>query len=223
MSPRILFFDAGNTLVFPDHSLTFKPLADRGITVDREQIYAAERACRQFRDSVPPDQLSPDIDREYWTIYFRSLLGDSADPALITELFHASHHSANWKRVLPGTREALLDLKKDYRIAVISNSDGRMADLLASVGLGDCFEFVIDSSRVGYQKPHPEIFRAALTTAKVEPHESVYIGDIYSIDYTGSTAVGMKAILVDPYGTYATNGLPRITQLSELAPLLQTM
>ncbi len=219
----MLFFDAGNTLVFPDRDRTFAPLAARGITVTESQIYAAERAGRQFRDSVPPEQLSRDIDREYWAFHFRSLLGPDADPQLVTELFESSHHAANWTRVLPGTREALLNLKNDYRLAVISNSDGTMANLIASVGLGDCFEFVIDSSKVGYQKPHPEIFRTALKTANVEPHESVYIGDIYSIDYTGSTAVGMHAILMDPYGTYSSNGLPRVTQLSDLRPLLSKM
>src|SRR4051812_45428294 len=137
---KVIFFDAGNTLVFPDHSRTLKPLTERGIAVDASQLAAAERACRRYRDSVPPEALLPDIDREYWTIYFRSLLGPTADPALITELFHHSHTSANWRRVRPGTREALLQLKQHYRLAVISNSDGHMASLLADVGLGDLFE-----------------------------------------------------------------------------------
>jgi len=220
---KVIFFDAGNTLVFPDHSLTLAPLVERGIVVDSAHLAAAERAARRFRDAVPAEHLSPNTDREYWIIYFRELLGPAAEHELIHELVPLSQTSGNWRLVRPGTREALLALKQHYRLAVISNSDGRMANLLTAVGLGDCFESVTDSSKVGFQKPHPGIFHAALATAAVEPQEAVYVGDIYSIDYLGATAVGMKAILMDSYGTYAENGLPRITNLSELESLLAKM
>jgi FMN phosphatase YigB (HAD superfamily) len=49
----------------------------------------------------------------------------------------------------------------------------------------------------------------------------VYIGDVYSIDFLGARAAGMWAILMDPYGTYAGNGLPRITRLDELGSVLE--
>jgi putative hydrolase of the HAD superfamily len=220
---KVIFFDAGNTLVFPDHYLTLAPLAERGVHVDSAHLAAAERAARRFRDSVPAEHLSPNTDREYWIIYFRELLGPAAEHELIHELVPLSQTSGNWRLVRPGTREALLALKQHYRLAVISNSDGRMANLLADVGLGELFESVTDSSRVGFQKPHPGIFRAALAAATIDPDESVYVGDIYSIDYLGATAVGMKAILMDPYGTYADNGLPRITDIAELESLLPKM
>ena len=110
-----------------------------------------------------------------------------------------------------------------YRLGVISNSDGHMANLFARVGLAEFFETITDSGRVGVQKPHPEIFRAALRSLGVEAEESVYIGDVYSIDYTGARGVGMHAIVMDPFETYAQNGVPRITGLRELQPLLASM
>ena len=77
------------------------------------------------------------------------------------------------------------------------------------------------SGRVGFQKPHPEIFRAALRSLDVPAEESVYVGDVYSIDYVGAKAVGMQAVVMDPFGTYAQNGVPRVTKLQELVALLQ--
>ncbi|HWR15561.1 MAG TPA: HAD family hydrolase [Terriglobales bacterium] len=217
---RAIFFDAGNTLVFPDHQRTLAPLLARGYRFGEDQLFAAERAARKYRDSLPTSELSSNTDKQYWVIYFRELLGMKAEESLIAELVELSRTSGNWKRVIPGTRDVLLRLKQRFQVAVISNSDGHMADLLRQVGLGDCFDSVTDSSIVGFQKPHPGIFQAALKQARVEAAESMYVGDIYSIDYLGATAVGMQAILMDLFGTYTNNGVPRVGSLEELEQVL---
>jgi FMN phosphatase YigB (HAD superfamily) len=48
------------------------------------------------------------------------------------------------------------------------------------------------------------------------PEASLYVGDIYSVDYLGATAVGMKAILIDVCGAYTETQLPRIESLTDL-------
>ena len=220
---RAIFFDAGNTLVFPDRARTLAPLIVRGVTVSEEFIFAAERAARHFRDANAAGD-PKHTDQQYWDIFYSELLSHfPAHQDALPELVAAARTSANWCVVPRGTRETLLGLKRNYRLGVISNSDGGMPDLLKRVGLGDCFETTIDSALVGFQKPHPEIFRAALRDVNVPVEESVYVGDVYSIDYTGARGVGMKAILMDPYGTYAQNGLPRITRLDELAEAVKRL
>jgi putative hydrolase of the HAD superfamily len=220
---RAIFFDAGNTLVFPDREKTLAPLIARGVTVPDEWIFAAERASRRFRDanaSADPKH----TDQQFWIIYYNELLSHFPDEQdLLPELVAAARNSGNWCIVPPGTREQLLRLKQKYRLAIISNSDGHIADLFVRLGLADLFESITDSARVGVQKPHPEIFRAALRTLDVPAEESVYIGDVYSIDYTGAVGAGMKAILMDPFGTYAENGFPRVTKLEDLSSLLATL
>jgi len=69
---------------------------------------------------------------------------------------------------------------------------------------------------VGYEKPHPEIFRQALHVMKTAPEESLYVGDVYSIDYLGATGAGMQSILMDVAGAYRNKGVPRIESLGEL-------
>ncbi len=219
MGVRAIFFDAGNTLVFADQTKTLAPLNSRGITVSESQIHAAERAARHYRDANAETH-SHNPDLQFWHIYYRELLGSTADDALIDELVAAARTSGNWSIPLPNARNILSDLRQKYRLAVISNSDGNIASLFVRLGLADLFETITDSGQVGVQKPHPNIFHAALRSLDVRADESLYIGDVYSIDYVGARSAGMQAVVFDPYGTYAGNGVPRITRLEDLEPLI---
>lgn len=218
---RALFFDAGNTLVFADRSKTLAPLTSRGLTVTEPQIHAAERAARQFRDANAASQ-SNNPDLQYWHIYYRQLLGSSADETLISELVAVARTSSNWSVPPPGLRDVLSSLRRKYRLAIISNSDGNIGDLFVRLGLADMFETITDSGRVGVQKPNPEIFHAALQSIGMSADKSLYIGDVYSIDYLGARAAGMHAVVFDPYETYASNGVPRITRLEDLEQYLES-
>jgi putative hydrolase of the HAD superfamily len=86
--------------------------------------------------------------------------------------------------------------------------------------IADCFLSITDSGLVGYEKPHPEIFRVALETLKAKPEESLYVGDMYSVDYVGATGAGMQAVLMDCPGAYAEKGVPRVGSLVELRGML---
>lgn len=219
-SIRALFFDVGNTLVFADHAKTLAPLWERNIRPTEAQLLAAERVARQETDLLV--SRTRKVDQQYWETYYAHLLTTLriTDISLRLQLVSLARMSSNWTRVLPGTEELLQALRKRYRLAVISNSDGGMAKLLDSRGLGGCFEAVIDSGNTGHEKPAPEIFQAALNALAVLPEQSVYIGDIYSVDYLGARKAGMQAILMDQAGAYATRNLPRIESLGELEQCL---
>lgn len=226
MPLQAIFFDAGNTLIFPDRSRTLAPLQALGIEPPQELLWAAERAARTRRDKAAADGHARLGDQQYWDIYYNHLLEDLAAAGnrqaggqaaqLKTDLIAASRKSANWEVVLPGTREVLLALKQRYRLAVISNSDGHMEDLIAHVGLRDCFETVVDSGSVGVEKPDPRIFQEAATVLAVNPAESLYVGDVYSIDYVGAKGAGFDAVLFDVCGAYRERGLPRVESMQEL-------
>ena len=131
--------------------------------------------------------------------------------------------SANWCDIRPGTRDALLSLRQRHRLGVISNADGKIADVLARCGIADCFESITDSGIVGKEKPHPAIFEAALKSLGAKANESLYVGDVYSIDYLGATGVGMQAVLLDVSGAYRSHGAPSVQSLDELELLLKTL
>jgi len=132
----------------------------------------------------------------------------------------ATRVSANWCDIRPGTRETLQRLGRRFPLAVISNADGKIADVLSRCGIADCFLTITDSGLVGREKPHPEIFQAALRTMNAAPEHSLYVGDVYSVDYLGATAAGMQAVLFDVAGAYRDSGLPRVESLEELEAML---
>jgi len=134
----------------------------------------------------------------------------------------ATRISANWCDIRPRTREVLERIAKNYQIGVISNADGKIANILAHCGIADCFRTITDSGNVGWEKPHAAIFQAALREMGVAADESLYIGDVYSLDYLGATRAGMQAILFDVAGVYRHDGLPRVESLEELERKLQS-
>lgn len=223
MNVEVIFFDVGNTLLFPDHDKTLAPLWSRGIRPAQAQLFSAERIARQEIDVVASKTRK--VDQQYWETYYSHLLRELGidDVSLRLQLVSLARTSSNWSRMLPGTREVLSSLGRKYRLAVISNSDGHMAERLASLGLREYFEHVIDSGNVGHEKPAPEIFQAALAAMPVAAGRALYVGDIYSIDYLGARNVGINAILMDIAGVYAARNLPRIERLEDLDPRLSAL
>ena len=56
---------------------------------------------------------------------------------------------------------------------------------------------------------------------KAEPAESLYVGDVYSVDYVGAQNAGMQAVLFDVAGTYRDRELPRVESLADLEAWLR--
>jgi HAD superfamily hydrolase (TIGR01549 family) len=220
--PEAIFFDVGNTLLFPNWTRILAPLIERGIMPTHEQLQLVERhAKNEFDQMVTSGQQ----DLGFWRLFYMLLLDllDLDDLALVDTLTESTRSSANWDRIRPGTREALEQLGNGWRIAVISNADGRIAEILKLCGIGDCFLTITDSGIVGHEKPHPAIFAAALQSLNVGPERALYVGDVYSVDYIGARQVGMEAILFDIAGAYRDKGLPRVESLSELNERLKSI
>jgi HAD superfamily hydrolase (TIGR01549 family) len=220
-----VFFDVGNTLTYVDLEVTLHPLAKRGLHPSEDQLRFAEIEARQTMDRLRAAGTHPNPDAEYWRIFLQCLLGSLGieDDAIQAEVSFEWRSARNWTKVAEGTTEALDRLASRYELGVISNADGTIARLLKTVGLAGYFRSIIDSGTVGHQKPSPEIFRLALESMGAEPDESVYVGDIYSVDYLGATGVGMKAVLIDGLGVYAHLDVPRVSRLGELEALLEKL
>jgi len=51
--------------------------------------------------------------------------------------------------------------------------------------------------------------------------ESLYVGDMYSVDYLGARNAGMEAVLFDVSGAYSDRKLPRVESLDQLEARLR--
>ena len=155
-------------------------------------------------------------------MFYSQLLSEIGlnDDAVREQLVSGIRDSANWDQIRPGTADHLRTIAQSYRIAVISNADGRIEDVLRRCDIADCFRTITDSGLIGYEKPHPEIFRQAMQSMNAVPKESLHVGDVYSVDYAGATGAGMQAVLMDIPGAYREKGLPRVESLAELQSAL---
>jgi putative hydrolase of the HAD superfamily len=220
---KVIFFDVGNTLLFPNRERIHVPLAERGIVPDGEHLRDLEcRTKNKFDSMMIADGAA---DHSFWWMFYSQLLSEiglqnNAD-AIRDQLVTGVRNSSNWDQIRPGTAERLRDIGKRYRIAVISNADGRIEDVLHKCGIAECFHTITDSGLVGYEKPRPEIFRQALKSMNAAPQESLYVGDVYSVDYLGATGAGMLAVLMDVPGAYRDKGVPRVESLEELQFVLR--
>jgi putative hydrolase of the HAD superfamily len=109
--------------------------------------------------------------------------------------------------IRPQMVEALRRCKAAFRVACITNNmkhgDGpgmaRTPDKAKAVAeVMTLFEHVFESSRLGWRKPDPRIYRHACDQLGVEPEHCIYLDDL-GINLKPARAMGMRTIKVgDP-------------------------
>ena len=220
MARKFVFFDVGSTLLFANRDRMLQPLYERGIVPSEKDLRALECIVKnEFDDILEHDGRA---DHGFWDMFYMRLFEKHqlTDEPLRQRLIANTRNSSNWDQMRPGTRVALERIAARHQIAVISNADGKIAELLGRCGIADCFRTITDSGIVGHEKPHPRIFETALASLGAQPAESLYVGDVYAVDYRGATGAGMEAVLFDVCGAYRDKGLPRVETLEELISLL---
>ena len=197
--PRAVFFDAGNTLIFPRVDQLAQELTAQGYPATAEDFYAAERAGKQKLASwllpqIESGKIPRLVDLTYWLEYLRALAERIGVPAGARD------------QVMRGVGERFADIEIWSRV------------------LPDTPPF-LDSQVVGVEKPRPEIFHMALERAGVEAREAVFVGDSYATDIAGARTAGLRGVLFDDVGVYDHSGdqldCPRITALPQLAGVLE--
>jgi putative hydrolase of the HAD superfamily len=111
--------------------------------------------------------------------------------------------------------------RSGVKLAIISNSEGHMAELLAELGWSEIFGVIADSGRLGIDKPKPGIFEHACAALGIACSELVHIGDSWEADVEGALGVGAQAVWFDerhrqrelPSGVY---GAGSATELREV-------
>jgi putative hydrolase of the HAD superfamily len=117
-------------------------------------------------------------------------------------------------------------LRGRYKLAVVSNFDytPTAVGLLRGAGVADLFDTIVVSDEIGWRKPRPEIFEAALRRLGVAAGDALFVGDRADIDVVGAQQIGMPVAWVNPERKPLPEGIARpdyeIRDLAELAPIL---
>lgn len=239
-----IFFDVGHTLCW-SYLQGMAEMATKilGKTITQAELARGDRTARRAinRDVLKDGHAStmPRIANEMPSsigTYYRNMIVHGLDPVPSDNPFRIDERywndvfpawweyqrTENWFTVLGLEVEHALHLLKEdgWRLGIISNSEGRIHELLTKVGIRRYFDVLIDSGIVGVAKPDPAIFRLAMERAGVEPKRSLYIGDQPDVDVKAALAVGMNVIHYDPQGVFAdftADGVPRCTNLLTVA------
>jgi putative hydrolase of the HAD superfamily len=174
----------------PDHQVSFETMAD---------LVSAGMPWHR-PDHAHPELVTP---RAWWDAVNRRY----------AEIFAAvGHPSAATAPALDALRDDILDSSRyvvfgdaipaleraqaaGRRNVIVSNHIPELADLVQGLNLTRHFAAIVSSGVVGYEKPHPRLFEAALP--HVRRGETVWmIGDNRDADCRPVCAMGMKAVLV---------------------------
>jgi putative hydrolase of the HAD superfamily len=229
-SLRVVFFDAGNTLLRMDYAAIAAELARHGVRVAADVVQRAEWRARVrlddevFARAAAADSTESPAAATLYTEYLLEGLGVT-DRRTVDQVV-AWRRGYNppvglWTAHDPQALDALALVRRSgLRAAAISNSNGTVRSVLDAVGVGGHLDFVLDSGEVGVEKPDRRIFELALGRSGVAAAEAAYIGDFYTIDARGAGSAGLRAVLLDPGGWWGARDCDRAPDLLSAVRML---
>ena len=219
MTLRAVFFDVGNTLLFPYPSVSHvvrEVLAEEGHIHDLTAI----DAHMPLVDAYYEDRYR--TDDTFWTdacatsevwigmysLLCRKLGIDDGAERLAQRVYDEFGDPRRW-RAYDDVEPVFERLRaRGLGIGIISNWDNRLEGLLGGLGLGRFIDSVVSSASVGLHKPDPRIFELACERLGVSPQDAAHVGDHHYADIVGAEAVGMTPVLIDRWdGTDEGTGL----------------
>ncbi|WP_080873126.1 HAD family hydrolase [Oceanobacillus timonensis] len=119
----------------------------------------------------------------------------------------------------------LAELKKNYRLALITNGSPSLQQLKLQISpeLAPYFEEIFISGDIGTGKPDPEIFHYCLQKLEIHPEDAVMVGDNLHTDIIGANRTGIDSVWLNRFETEKDPAIePRyeIKSLEELKDIL---
>ncbi len=229
---RAVFFDAANTLLYPYPSvgeLYAKLARAYGVEVRPADVEAGfRRSWELLQGQATSDPVRYGIGEADGRRWWHALVAETFRPlgtpepfdVFFEELYTLFGQSDVW-RVFPEVVEVLQRLKaRGLVTGVISNWDTRLEPLLDGLGLLGYLDHVVLSAVVGWEKPHPRIFEAALAQAGVLAAQALHIGDNYQQDVVGAREAGIHAVWLRRRGLQEAD-CPVVLSLRDLLPMVE--
>jgi len=233
MPLRAVLFDVGETLVHPAPSfpeLFSTVVAAEGHTRSPDAVIDASRAVfHRFSEAARDVELwttSPERSARFWkSVYERMLieLGIPHDGHLADALYATFTDPANYA-LFDDVVPTLDELEATGLVlAIVSNFEAWLEDLLGTLGVRDRFAVRVISGREGVEKPDLRIFEIALERLSLDPVDAMYVGDNPEFDVAPASTLGMTPVLIDRRDRFPDADATRITDLRELPSLVRAV
>ncbi|HVU00624.1 MAG TPA: HAD family hydrolase [Polyangiaceae bacterium] len=196
-------FDYGQTLGQLDTAFLATRVAERGARTTSDALDRAMPAAWAAYDAA---KHRGETGHDAWTTFMRTLLagagvtgaGEAATPRGLAEFLWSAQPTRNlWRRPIAGMAELVQELsERGVRLGIVSNSEGRLVELLEAMGLRRFFPVVADSGALGFEKPERRIFEWTAERLGVAPADIIHVGDAWVADVEGALAVGARAVWI---------------------------
>ena len=233
MPLRAVLFDVGETLVHPSPSfpeLFSTVVAAEGHSRSPDAVIDASRAVfHRFSEAARDVELwttSPERSARFWKSVYERMLGelDIPDDGRIADVLYATFTDPANYALFDDVEPALDELEAaGLVLAIVSNFEAWLEDLLGTLGVRDRFSVRVISGREGVEKPDARIFQLALDRLAVDPGDAMYVGDNPEFDVAPAAALGMTPVLIDRRDRYPDDGATRITDLRQLPSLVRAV
>jgi putative hydrolase of the HAD superfamily len=221
-----VFFDVDFTLIQPGRRFQgvgyFESCARHGIAVDPDRF---DRAVTEATGIL--NAAGHVYDAEVFVRYTARIIelmgGTSPKVDLVARELYAAWAEHEHFDLYDDARETLVELAaRGVRLGVISNSHRCLQSFQSHFALDGLLSAAVSSSILGFMKPDPRIFRAALGQVGVDPARAVMVGDSLSHDVEGALAAGMRGVLLARQGAPAAtrDDVPVISSLRDLPAIL---
>ncbi|MDO4500808.1 MAG: HAD family hydrolase [Erysipelotrichaceae bacterium] len=131
-----------------------------------------------------------------------------------------SNESGSVAFLYDDVRETLTELKKKYKIGLLSNGNTHsQRRKINTIKIDDLIDYSLVSGEYICKKPDERIFKYVCEQMDSKPEECIYIGDSYHIDVEGSRNAGLNPIFVSRKGE-EYNDVTTIYQIKELLDIL---
>ncbi|PYL07577.1 MAG: hypothetical protein DME33_10095 [Verrucomicrobia bacterium] len=201
-SLKAIFFDAVGTLFYLNGTVGehYALVGNEvGLALDADQLdHAFYSAWKKMPQRAAIEGPRKNDDKGWWRELVNLVL-DQAAPSLsefdrdnFFEIAYEHFAEAGVWELYPEVPSVLEKLQPRFKLAVVSNFDGRLRLILQHLGISKYFSHVFISSELGADKPDPEIFRRALKLIDLKPKEVLHVGDDSERDWAAAHAAGLS-------------------------------
>ena len=232
MTIKAVFFDAAGTLMKPKRSVgeSYAAVAARyGVQASPAALAERFRICFDRASPLAFPGASEEsvhaLERTWW----KTLVACVFEPwrpidrfdKFFDELFAYFAAPEAWSLYHEVLDTVTALRQRGLRLSVISNFDSRLVEILHGLGVGSRFDQIFVSSRMGYAKPDPQIFHAALQHHNLAPEHGLHVGDSEVNDRHGANSAGLRGVLVDRRQPVDPGDRDRIASLEAVLDLIE--
>ena len=223
-----IFFDLDHTLwdFEKNSALTFEKIFhQKNLEIPLTQFLDVynpinHRYWKLYRDNkITQEQLR--LSRLADTFFELNIPNTSFDISAISEQY--MDDLSSFTHLFSGTHRLLKYLKNNYSLHIITNGFELVQHhKIKNSGLDPYFECVFTAEKVGFKKPHPQIFKEALNTTNTKAETALMIGDSLEADVLGALDNGMQAIHFNSLNESAHDHCTVVHSLDEIFTIFST-